>query len=57
MALAASPMLTTSVTPGTRSRMMRSMPALRVTVEAGQDTQAPMSSTETTPVASSTSRR
>ena len=31
------------------------MPALRVTVEAGHDTQAPMSSTVTTPVSSSTS--
>ena len=36
---------TTSVTPGTRSRMILSMPALRVWVEAGQVTQAPKSST------------
>ena len=57
MASASSPTLITSVTPGTRSLRMRSMPALRVTVEAGQDTQAPISSTLTTPVASSTPRR
>ena len=48
---------TTSVTPGTRSRMIRSMPALRVWVDAGQVTQAPWSSTVTTPVDSSTSMR
>ena len=34
--------------------MIRSMPAFRVTVEAGQLTQAPRSSTVTTPVSSST---
>ena len=31
------------------------MPALRVTVEAGHETQAPISSTVTTPVSSATS--
>src|SRR5439155_15311817 len=49
--------LMTSVTPSTRSLRMRSIPAFNVTVDAGQLTQAPMSSTVTTPVASSTSCR
>ena len=40
---------TTAVTPGTRSFMIRSMPAFMVTVDAGQLTQAPCSSTVTTP--------
>jgi hypothetical protein len=48
-------MLTTSLTPGTRSFMIRSMPALRVCVDAGQLTQAPCSSTVMTPASSSTS--
>ena len=38
-------MLTTSVTPSTRSRMIRSMPAFSVWVDAGQPTHAPVSST------------
>src|SRR5690606_35768357 len=49
------PALTTSVTPSTLSFRIRSIPAFRVTVDAGQVTQAPESSTVTTPVASSTS--
>jgi hypothetical protein len=36
---------------------MRSMPALRVTVDAGQETHAPTSSTVTTPASASTLRR
>ena len=43
-------MSTTSVTPSTRSRMIRSMPAFSVWVDAGQPPQAPTSSTVTTPV-------
>ena len=35
----------TSVTPSTRSRMIRSMPAFSVCVDAGQPTHAPISST------------
>ena len=42
-------MLTTSVTPSTRSRMIRSMPAFSVCVEAGQPTHAPTSVTVTMP--------
>ena len=41
--------LTTSVTPSTRSRMIRSMPAFSVCVDAGQPTHAPMSVTVTMP--------
>ena len=37
--------LTTSVTPSMRSRMIRSIPALSVCVEAGQPTHAPINST------------
>ena len=55
MASRVSPTLTTSVTPGTRSLRIRSIPALSVTVDAGHDTQAPMSSTVTTPESSATS--
>ena len=50
------PTFTTSVTPSTRSRMMRSMPAFSVTVLVGHVPQAPVSVTYTMPVASSTSR-
>ena len=42
--------LTTSVTPSTRSRMIRSMPAFSVCVDAGQPTHAPVSVTVTMPV-------
>ena len=40
---------TTSVTPGTRSMMMRSTPALRVIIDTGQVPHAPISDTCTTP--------
>ena len=54
-AASSSAMLITSVTPSTRSRMMRSMPPLSVCVETGHVPQAPTRRTVTTPVASSTS--
>ena len=41
--------LMTSVTPSMRSRMIRSIPALSVCVDAGQPTHAPISSTVITP--------
>ena len=43
-------MLITSVTPSTRSRMIRSIPAFSVWVDAGHPTHAPISVTVTTPV-------
>ena len=46
-----------SVTPSTRSFMIRSMPAFSVSVDAGHVPHAPTSVTVTTPVSSSTSRR
>src|SRR5215207_2312399 len=55
MAASASATLTTSVTPSTRSRMIRSIPPLSVWVDTGQVPQAPIRRTLTTPVVSSTS--
>ena len=49
ISVAASPTSMTSVTPSTRSFRIRSMPAFSVTVEAGHDTQAPISSTRDDP--------
>src|SRR5215218_10291807 len=46
---------TTSVTPSTRSRRIRSIPAFMVCVEMGHVPQAPTSSTVTLPASSSTS--
>ncbi|MEN9801199.1 MAG: hypothetical protein RLZ37_324, partial [Actinomycetota bacterium] len=46
---------TTSVTPSTRSRMIRSIPCFRVCVDAGHVPHAPINVTVTTPVSSSTS--
>ena len=45
--------VTTSVTPGTRSMMIRSTPALSVIIDTGQVPQAPTSVTCTTPSSSS----
>ncbi len=45
IAASASATLTTSVTPSTRSRMIRSMPPLRVWVDTGHVPQAPTSRT------------